>query len=260
MPELPDVEIYKQYIDSTSLDQKIKKTETGDQKVMQVSPSQAGKELSGKKLTKTKRLGKWLFCSVENEKWLVMHFGMTGRLKYSKDQEPPDHAHFRIYFDNSFALYFISVRKLGKIDITEDIETFAEKNKLGKDALELSKDDFIDKIRSKQSQVKRALMNQESISGIGNIYSDEILFQARLHPKTKSSELSIDELENLYKKMRDTLQLAIEKQADPDKFPEHFIIPHRKKDGKCPVCEGQVKKITVSGRGCYICPACQKKS
>jgi len=112
-------------------------------------------------------------------------------------------------------------------------------------------------MRGTRSNIKSALMSQERIAGIGNIYSDEILFQARLYPKAKANQLNDRILERLFTGINEVLNTAIESQADPGKLPRHYLIPQRGKGGKCPVCNGEITAMKISGRTAYFCPTCQ---
>ena len=102
-------------------------------------------------------------------------------------------------------------------------------------------------------------MNQKYLAGIGNIYSDEILFQSKLHPQRQVNNLETETVTRLFQALQHVLHEAIEAQADPSQFPDSFMLPHRRRDGTCPRCQGDLKKITVSGRSAYYCPACQAK-
>jgi len=100
-------------------------------------------------------------------------------------------------------------------------------------------------------------MNQKMLAGLGNIYTDEILFQARVHPKSNVDGLGEEQLHTVYQQMRAVLEKSIEIQADPARMPESYLLPRRERDGTCPRCGGRVRKITLSGRATYLCPACQ---
>ena len=102
-------------------------------------------------------------------------------------------------------------------------------------------------------------MDQALISGLGNIYVDEILYQCRLHPEKSTGDISRKQQEMLFKNMKAVLKTAIRKKADPDQLPGTYLIPHRKEDEKCPKCDGKIKKIRVNNRGTYFCPECQHK-
>ena len=94
---------------------------------------------------------------------------------------------------------------------------------------------------------------------IGNVYSDEILFQAGIHPRTPVSELEIVQLRKIFRQLGQVLETSIENQADPDQFPDHYLTPRRDIPGSCPRCGGKLEKAAVSGRGAYYCPACQPR-
>ena len=110
-----------------------------------------------------------------------------------------------------------------------------------------------------RASIKGALMNQSLIAGLGNVYTDEILFQAGIHPKTKANELEEGDVKRLYRKMRkEVLPTVIDRRADPARFPEEYLTPCRKKGANCPRCGSELKQIKVSGRTAYLCPECQQ--
>lgn len=263
MPELPDVEEFKKYVDSTSLHKNIKKAKVKDTQVLEkISAKKLEKELEENKLTSTHRHGKYLFIKLSSGKYLLMHFGMTGKLKYFKDQnEEPEHTRLLLSFKNGYYLAYDNQRKLGKLNLVENLDEYLKNKKLGPDVLNSDFDfnKFKQSAKGKKSMIKSFLMNQKIMSGIGNIYSDEILFQAKIHPKTKVNALDKNRLKKLFNIIKDVMQRSIDSRADPDKLPNSFIIPHRKKREKCPRCGGKIDKITVSGRSAYYCPNCQKK-
>ncbi|MDQ3190168.1 MAG: hypothetical protein M3Q58_01090 [Bacteroidota bacterium] len=123
--------------------------------------------------------------------------------------------------------------------------------------MEIKEKDFVKIFKNKKGMIKPALMDQHLLTGIGNVYADEILFQSKIHPKTKINELNDKKISTLYKKMQFVLKTAIKNEANPEKFPDYFLIPHRHSNQKCTVCDGSVKKIKVGGRGTYYCPKCQ---
>ncbi|MEJ2250880.1 MAG: zinc finger domain-containing protein [Candidatus Lokiarchaeota archaeon] len=102
-------------------------------------------------------------------------------------------------------------------------------------------------------------MDQNTIAGIGNIYSDEILFQANLFPKRKTNELEIVDIKKLYDSIQYVLKIATEELVDDKKLPKHFIMPYRDKDETCPVCGTHIKRLEISNRHGFYCPKCQIK-
>ena len=262
MPELPDVEVFRQYMDATSLHQKISGVEVKNDRVLQeISPSGLGRMLKGHSFKKTKRHGKHLFACVDKEFWIMFHFGMTGFLKYFKNQEEqPEHTRILFKFENGYNLAYDNQRMLGKIQVIKNAADYIRKNDLGSDALGLSLNAFQTRIKGRRGAAKTSLMNQSLIAGIGNIYSDEILFQAKIHPKTQIKHLSKQQIKILHEKIFYVLETAIKAKADPDELPDNFLIPNREKDQKCPRCGNKIKKIKLNNRGTYYCPKCQPPS
>ena len=105
--------------------------------------------------------------------------------------------------------------------------------------------------------MKSALMNQQIIAGIGNVYADEILFHSRIGPRTRVEEMTAKDLRKLSDTIQKVLRTAVRAKADPEALPKGFLIRNRDKNGRCPRCGGRIEKITVSGRSGYACPNCQ---
>jgi formamidopyrimidine-DNA glycosylase len=262
MPELPDVEVFKRYVKSTSLHQKIESVEVRNSKILGgVSARRLQSTLKGRRFESTRRRGKNLFVGLDDGGWLLIHFGMTGRLKYFKDmdQDPP-HDRFLISFENQYHLAFDCQRMLGKVDLIEDLEEFIREKKLGPDLLELDSVSFRERFEGRKGAVKSALMNQQVVAGVGNIYSDEILFQAYVHPGTEVGRLDDAALEKLFRETQRVLKAAIQRGADPQTLPNSFLLSHRREGEKCPRGNGEIRKIKAAGRTAYYCPACQPKA
>ena len=260
MPELPDVEVFRQYMEHKALNQPIEQVQILAEEILEGTTAKRLKShLEGREFESTARHGKHLFVKVSRNGWLVFHFGMTGRLDYFKGSQAPEYSRAIFTFTNGYSLAFLLQRKLGRLALTESTVEYRKKHGLGPDVMNknFSLSDFSNSLKETNSTVKSTLMNQELMAGIGNIYSDEILFQARLHPKIMTAELDQRQIDKLYHALREVLQTAIDSQADPSKMPDHFLIPQRK--NSCPVCGADVGKTTVSGRSAYFCPKCQKK-
>jgi formamidopyrimidine-DNA glycosylase len=259
VPELPDVEVYRKYVNATALHKYIESTRVESAGILSgISTRGLGRALRHKSFESTCRHGKYLFIALSENGWLVMHFGMTGELKYFRDlQETPDYTRLLINFENGFHLAYIAPRKLGRITLTESPAAFMAQQKLGRDALDISETDFIELASKQRGNVKSWLMNQNIIAGIGNIYSDEILFQAGIRPGHPVKDLGEVAIRKLYKTMRSALQTAIRARANPERMPAGFLLPHRKQDGHCPRCRTHLVHIKVAGRSAWYCPRCQ---
>jgi len=258
MPELPDVEVFKRYLDSTSLHHRITDVQIQSSQVLgDVSEQDLRADLKGHEFECTKRHGKYLFTGLDSGRWLVLHFGMTGNPKYFKDMDQePQYDRLLFSFANGYHLAYQSRRKLGEVALLDDLQAFVEGKELGPDVLDESFDlqAFKKVLQGHRGMVKSALMNQQLMAGIGNVYSDEILFQAGIHPRTKVNQLDDEQLGEIFKGMKEVLNMAIDRQADPQQFPDTYIIPHRHQGGTCPCCGAEVRRVKVSGRSAYYCP------
>lgn len=263
MPELPDVQVFKEYLDATSLHHEIRKTEVRDESLLgDISSTGLAKKLKGKSFKSTKRHGKYLFVEVDSSGWLVLHFGMTGFLKYYlNEDEAPGHIRLMIHFKNDYKLAYDCQRKLGLIDFIEDIKEYIKKKKLGADpySSDYRLEDFKKTISQTRGSIKSFLMNQSWIAGIGNIYSDEILFHVDVHPEADITKLNEQKLKKLYQSMKTVLKTAVRNKVNPDDFPRDYLLPHRKDGEDCPRCSGKIRKKTVNGRSAYFCDRHQQK-
>lgn len=262
MPELPDVEIFKNYMDATSLHQKIKDISVENSKVLDsISPQKLNKVLKNHSFESTVRHGKYLFAKTGDNACLVLHFGMTGSLKYFKNQEQAnEYIRVLFTFTNGYYLGYISQRMLGRVGVTESVEKYIEKQKLGPDALNIKYDDFKGIFNRSRGAVKTTLMNQNLIAGIGNIYADEILFHSKIHPNTPVGKLDGKVTERLFHNIRKILNKAVKYHANPAEFPDSYFLPHRNEGQSCPVCGARIKTMKISGRTAYFCPTCQKQA
>jgi len=261
MPELPDVETFRKYVDFTSLHKKITDVLVENKKILDnISQTQLEKKLKNNKFICTYRHGKYLFIKTNEEGWLVIHFGMTGYLKYFRHKEDqPKHTRLLITFENGFHLAFNNQRLFGKIGFTFSVEQYLQDKNVGVDALDIKNITFENTLKKSKVKIKSMLMNQKLIAGIGNIYADEILFQSKIHPETRAADLNKNKLNNLFKRMKEVLNVAIDAKADPENFPSDYLMPHRYKKEVCPKGDEQLKTIKVNGRTTYYCPVHQKK-
>jgi len=259
MPELPDVEVIKHYLDSTSLHQTIEKVTVRNPKILgNVSPRVLREALTARKFQTTRRHGKYLLVHLDGGSWLTLHFGMTGRLEYFGDIcEDPRYDRLRIDFVNGFHLAYVCQRMLGEVDLAEDAESFIKGKNLGPDAFGLDFTTFRNIIRGRRGAIKSTLMNQRRIAGIGNIYADEILFQTGLHPNTVPDRLDEEMLRRLFQGMKGVLQTAIDHHADSRRLPRTYVLRQRHKGGTCPRCKVELRRVKISGRTAYYCPRCQ---
>jgi formamidopyrimidine-DNA glycosylase len=261
MPELPDVETFKQYLDATSLHQRIDDVAVRNAHVLkEVTARELARALKDRRFKSSRRHGKHLFIRADGELWLRLHFGMTGSLHYFKnDEQPPRHTRVMFVFANNRRLAFDDQRQFGEIGLVKDIDEFLKERALGTDGLDLDIAKFRKILGNRRGAVKSILLNQRLIAGIGNIYADEILFRARMHPATELSRLDDKALTKLFRATHYILERAISAKADANQMPRSWLLPHRGKGAKCPRCKRGLKSATVGGRTAWFCPHCQKR-
>ena len=258
MPELPEVETFKRYLDKTSLNKVIKEVRIIDNRILSNEASNLKKLIIGKQFKSSTRHGKYLLVNL-GQRYLVMHFGMTGDLEYyNKKEEEPKYSKVIFLFENGFNLAYISQRMFGKLNIFDSVEEFTKNKKLGPDAFLMSFEEFKNALKKRTAIMKNALLNQSITAGVGNIYSDEILFRTKLHPKVKINSLSETKLKELFDVIKYVLNFGIEKKGDLSTYPNDFLIPHRDKEAKCPKCNAQIQRYEIAGRHGFFCPKCQK--
>ena len=262
MPELPDVETFKRYLDATSLYQRITGVDVQSAYVLKgVSARELARRLNGRRFESSCRHGKHLFVRTDGDLRLRLHFGMTGSLQYFKrEEDAPKHARVLFVFANAHRLAFEDQRKFGEIGLVKDVDEFLKKRGLGPDALDISFSQFQGIFVNHRGALKAILLNQKLIAGIGNIYADEILFRARIHPATESGRVGETTVGRLFRATCYILQKAIEAKADADRMPKSWLLPHRGKGGKCPRCGRELKSATIGGRTAWFCPHCQKRT
>ncbi len=262
MPELPDVEGFRMYLDSTALRQKITGAHVRDARILEegISAGVLGRRLVGGSLRETRRHGKLVFARISAGGWLVFHFGMTGELVYGEmEGEEPRHTRVSIEFARGTRLAYLSRRMLGRVGLCEDVDGYIEEHGLGPDALDerLTLTRFRKLMAGRRGTLKGVLLDQSLVAGIGNEWGDEILFQAGLDPQRRSDELSDEEVAAIHRAMRTALKRGAANGGDVDALPGSWLLPHRRPGGECPRCGGALRTVKVSGRTSYFCPRCQ---
>ena len=288
MPELPEVEIVKQSLEKTVKFKKIKKVLIKNRNLRFKIQSNFRNLLKNKKIINISRRSKYLIIHIEKEKFLLIHFGMSGTLhllnKKSKDigytnlsfyhskKIPKKHNHVTIKF-SQFKIVYNDPRRFGFMKILfskKELNNFF--NNYGPEPLD-SKFNFNylrEKFKNKKKNIKNLLLDQIIVSGIGNIYANEILFYSKINPKKKAKNLVNSEIYSLIKFSRIVLKKAIKKGGSSIKnftntkgysgsFQKEFRVYERQNE-KCfkKNCKGIIKKIVISNRSTFFCKNCQK--
>jgi formamidopyrimidine-DNA glycosylase len=253
--------MFKRYLDATSLHQRVDDVDVRNAYILkETSARELGRGLKGRSFESSRRHGKHLFVRADDELWLRLHFGMTGSLQYFKDDERgPRHARVLFVFANNHRLAFDDQRQFGQIGLLKDVDEFLKKRALGPDALEIDLAKFRKILGKRRGAVKSILLNQRLIAGIGNIYADEILFRARMHPATEISRLGDKARTKLFRATRYILEKAIAANANVNRMPKSWLLPHRGKGGKCPRCNRGLQSATIGGRTAWFCTHCQRR-
>lgn len=261
MPELPDVEVFRQYFQSTSLNQQIVSVEVLDNQILEgLNPDEFSTAITDGQFVTTRRHGKHFFARVEDQPWLAVHFGMTGFFEYSqKRSDISNHPRLVFSFGNGNYLAYDCQRKLGEVQLVQTPDTFVREQNLGPDVYSdsFTLAEFSEILSGTRAMIKSALMSQDKMAGVGNIYSDEVLFQSGIHPRMTSSHLSENQLETIFDQLKTVLSSAIEAEVDPAQMPDDFLLPHRQSGENCPKCGQDIHRVKVSGRSSYYCPNCQ---
>ena len=278
MPELPEVETIRRDLEKEVVGRRIKQVEVKGKRSIRRHKSgpEFRKHLEGKKVASIRRAGKYLLVGLEGDEVLVVHLGMSGQLLRAKStKEPIDrHTHVIITFTQGGQLRFVDPRTFGEMFVTSAGELDAqvpELAHLGFDPLDdvMSWTRFAQMLADKHTGLKTLLMDQKFVAGIGNIYSDEILFAAGLRYDRFSDSLSSQEIRRLYRSMVETLSEAIKYRGSSladeqyrdlygevgDYQGQHQVYD---REGKaCRRCRNAIVRVKLNGRSTFLCDHCQ---
>ncbi|MFB9388576.1 Fpg/Nei family DNA glycosylase [Streptomyces coeruleoprunus] len=258
MPELPDVEGFREVLASCGQGRRITRVEVHDAGVLHgVSAERLRRRLEGRRFTEPGRHGKWLLARTDGPT-VLMHFGMTGQLLCCREGDER-HPHDRVVFAlGRDQLRFRDQRKLQGIWLADDPDADVARalGDQGPDAMSLDRAAFDELLSGRRSRVKSALTDQSLIAGLGNLLADEILWRARLHPARRTDELTDEERRRLHTEMRRTLRSSVRAGRVP---PRNSWLTGRRDDPDpaCPRCDGPLSRRRVGGRGTVWCPRCQ---
>lgn len=269
MPELPEVETRRQYLEASSLHQPIDHILVEDHKLLTVDYETLTGKLTGRSFTGTRRVGKNLFVLTDDPAVILhLHFGMTGDLEYYHSSVGRlKYARIVFAFENGFNLGFICPRKFERVGLVDNIDTYLARKKIAPDGLDISLSELTARVRRRKSPIKPVLLDQSVVAGLGNWIVDDVLFQAGIHPLMLAGSLSDDDMSRLHAAIRHVLTVAIEEEAIYRNFPKSFLIHAREWDHSpydspdahryCPVCGTPVERTVVGGRTTLYCPHCQ---
>ncbi len=290
MPELPEVETIVRDLNKTVQGLKITNIWT-DWKKMVKKPSYSDfiKQIKNRKILKARRRAKYILIDLNESKTLIIHQKISGHLLYGKWavkgkeikvlsngplKDDPQNRFIRLifYLNNGKQLGLSDLRRFAKVLLidTSKINNLEEIKELGPEPLDkkFTFKKFKEILKIRRGKIKQVLMNQNIIAGIGNIYSDEILFEAKIHPLKQIQELKDGDLKRIYQAMKKILQRAVVLRGDS--MSDYRDVKGRKgryqdvqkvyqREGqKCYQCKDVIKRIKIAGRSAHFCPTCQK--
>lgn len=275
MPEMPEVEVIRRILEPQLAGRKIAAVEIFNKQIL-AHPDEItfSNLLTGQTISGMSRRGKYLTIHLENGDSVVLHLRMTGQLLVT----PPDmtiekHTHLIATLSDEMQLRYIDVRRFGRFWYLQfdEPDTFTGQTQLGAEPFDdvLTPVYLKNKLGKRKKPIKEMLHDQSIVAGIGNIYSDEILFSAGIYPKTKCVDLEDSEWNRLTQKIKEVIAWGIDvNEMTPEEYlegkgKEYRNMPllriYGRAGQKCSVCGSTIDKITIGGRSSCYCPSCQMK-
>jgi len=283
MPELPEVETIRRGLQRKIKNKQIKEIVVNVDKILKKPYlGEFITKLKGKKVKKVDRRGKYIIINLDSKEKLIIHLGMTGLLIYpynenSKEIEEGEikakHNHLIFTFTDDTQLVFNDVRRFGKIFLVSNLDEVESITKLGVEPLDnyFTEEVFIQILsKKKKSKIKPFLMDQKFITGLGNIYANEVLYRSNIHPLRLIFSLNKEEIKSLHQQIKLVLSEAIELRGstvadeayrDSDGKKGEFVKKlqvYGRKGEPCIKCGSPIEVIRINGRSSFICPQCQK--
>jgi formamidopyrimidine-DNA glycosylase len=268
MPELPEIETIRTSL-AINIGARIKSIEVkrGDIMRREDFPPE---DLYGQPIAEIRRRGKYLAFLLENGFYLVVHLGMSGRFYMQAENEEvaAPHVHFIVYLDNGYKLLYQDARRFGGIWLCRDTEKLFALMGVEPLSKQFSADYLAKIAHNRKVAIKTLLLNQQLISGIGNIYADEALFAAGIRGDRSASSLTMAEIKGLHKGIKEVLKKSIQERGTTFRdFRDGYnqsgnfqncLKVYGKDKQSCPVCGAIIKKEKIGGRSSHFCECCQK--
>jgi formamidopyrimidine-DNA glycosylase len=261
MPELPEVENRLLYFRRTALGQCVERVEVTAPGMIKSSGARSfANNLRGRCFADARRRGKYLIITLDDGRLLILHFGMGGDLRYyDSPDDRPDFTRIEFILGNRKRLAFTCPRKICRVMLVDDLMKIPALRDMGPepDAKEFSLA-YLGRLIEEGAarQIKPLLMDQKKVAGVGNIYADEILFEAKVRPDRRGSTLSEEEVKRIHRETRRVLSRAIRTGGD-EEFPSNFLVSRNARGARCGACGQPIEKKTIGGRTAYFCPNCQ---
>ena len=274
MPELPEVETVRRQLEPELVGKRILSASVLDERLTRPEPPAAvERAVAGREVTAVARRGKYLLVGLEGGRTLALHLRMTGNLLVREPGEDPSHLRARFRLDDGHELLFTDVRRFGQavvLDAGDRLDDFFA-DRLGVEPLsgELTPERLLELARDRKAPLKSFLLSQSRIAGIGNIYADEALWRARLHPLSPAGSMKLEHAEQLVAGIVAALEAGLDHggasiddyrdaRGERGSMQDEFLV-HARQGEPCPRGDGEIQRIVVSGRSTYFCPACQER-
>ncbi len=272
MPEIAEVETVRNTLKKQILYKKIENVQVLYEKMIESDIQEFKRVLKNNEFIDIKRRGKWLIFELENH-YLLSHLRMEGKFFLKKENNPIEkHEHIILTFQDNTDLRYHDTRKFGRMQLIkkEELETNKAIQKQGFEPgeKELTSTYLLEKFKNKNIAIKTLLLDQTIISGLGNIYANEVLFASKINPLKKGSEITKKEAQNIVESAAKIIKRAMELGGTTIKsytsslgvtgrFQQELMV-HKKEGEECKVCKATIKKEKINGRSTYYCPTCQK--
>ncbi len=263
MPELPEVETVARSI-ARIVGRRIVSAEFTCLRILRGDPGRMSDVLAGLRIRAVRRRGKFIVIDLDGGHCLVIHLGMTGKLLLGGT--PGRHTHAIVNLDRG-VLRFEDQRQFGRIEVSRGLPARVEK--LGPEPLEVTLEEFAARLKRRKARIKSVLLDQHFIRGVGNIYADEALFRAGIHPLAIAARLRRDRVQRLHASVVEVLTEAIAKggssisdYVDAEGRKGFFQLEHRvyQRTGEpCVNCGAPIRRTLVAQRGTHYCPKCQRR-
>ena len=263
MPELPEVETVVRSI-ARIAGRRIVSAEFTCPRILRGDPDRMSAMLAGRRIRGIRRRGKFIVIELDAGLCLTVHLGMTGKLLLGGT--PARHTHAIVNLDRG-VLRYEDPRQFGKIEVSRGVPARVEK--LGPEPLEITIAEFAARLKRRKARIKSVLLDQHFVGGVGNIYADEALFRAGIHPLAIGARLRPDRVKRLHGAIVEVLTQAIEKggssisdYVDAEGRRGFFQFEHRvyQRTGEpCVTCGALIRRTLVAQRGTHYCPKCQRR-
>jgi formamidopyrimidine-DNA glycosylase len=275
MPELPEVETIRRQLEPALQGRRIESVDVLDERWTRPEPpAEVERALAGRVIQAVTRRGKYLLLRLDGGRTLAMHLRMTGNLLLDQGEPESEPRHLRAVFrlEGGERLLFTDVRRFGQAVVLDD-ETLEEyfAARLGVEPLSegLTAEELCRLASGRRAPLKSFLLNQLGIAGIGNIYADEALHRAALHPLSPAGSMKPDDCERLRAGIVETLEAGLrsggasvddyrDARGERGAMQDEFLV-HTREGKPCPRCGAQIRRIVVAGRSTYFCPSCQRR-